>query len=52
MPQLKLNFHDIPIPEMHLWDEFDEHEKDAVIQILVRLLVRATRDNNQEPTND
>jgi hypothetical protein len=30
MPQLNLNFHDIPIPETHLWDEFDTEQKDAV----------------------
>lgn len=52
MPQLILNFHDIPIPETHLWDEFDEDQKHAVIQMLVRLLVKASRDNDQEPTND
>jgi hypothetical protein len=52
MPQLNLNFHDIPIPETHLWDEFDEDQKHAVIQTLVRLLVQATRDNHQEPAND
>jgi hypothetical protein len=52
MPQLNLNFHDIPIPETHLWDEFDVEQKDAVIQILIRLLVKATRENNQELTND
>lgn len=52
MPQLNLNFHDLPIPEAHLWDEFDKNQRQAVIEILVRLLVKATGDNNQEPTND
>jgi hypothetical protein len=52
MPQLKLNFHDLPVPEAHLWGEFDENQRHAVIEILVRLLVKATGDNNQEPTND
>jgi len=52
MPQLNLNFHDIPIPETHLWDEFDTEQKDAVIQMLIRLLVKATRENNQELAND
>ena len=52
MPQLNLNFHDIPIPETHLWDEFDAERKDAVIQMLTRLLVKATHENNQELTND
>jgi hypothetical protein len=52
MPQLNLNFHDIPVPETHLWDEFDEDQKHSVIQTLVRLLVKATRDNNQEANHD
>jgi len=52
MPQLNLNFHDIPVPETHLWDEFDEDRRHAVVQMLVRLLVKATQDSHQEPTND
>jgi hypothetical protein len=52
MPQLNLNFHDIPIPETHLWDDFDEDQRHNVIQTLVRLLVKATRGNNQEAPND
>jgi len=51
MPQLNLNFHDIPIPETHLWDQFDHAQKQVVIEILARLLVKATR-HHQEPTND
>jgi hypothetical protein len=52
MPQLNLNFLDIPTPETHLWDEFDAEQRDAVIRMLIRLLVKATRENNQELTND
>jgi hypothetical protein len=52
MPQLNLNFHDIPIPEMHLWDEFDDEQRRTVIEILSRLLVKASRDQQQEWTND
>jgi hypothetical protein len=51
MPQLNLNFHDIPIPETHLWQQFDDAQKRVVIETLVRLLVKATR-HHQEPTND
>lgn len=47
MPQLNLNFHDIPIPETHLWDEFDAEQKDAVIQMLIRLLVKAIRETTR-----
>jgi hypothetical protein len=52
MPQLNLNFNDIPIPETHLWEQFDEDPKHVVIENLARLLVKATRDSNQEQTND
>jgi hypothetical protein len=52
MPQLNLNFNDIPIPETCLWDEFDDERKRVVIETLARLLVNATQAKNQEPTND
>ena len=44
MPQLNLNFNDIPIPETHLWEQFDDEQKRIVIETLARLLVQATRD--------
>ena len=50
MPQLNLNFNDVPIPETHLWEQFDEDQKRVVIETLVRLLVKATR--RQEQIND
>jgi hypothetical protein len=43
MPQLNLNFHEIAIPETHLWEQFDEEQKRAVLEILSRLLVKATQ---------
>jgi hypothetical protein len=52
MPQLILNFDDIPIPETHLWEQFDDEQQRVVIETLSRLLVKATRDNQQEQTND
>jgi hypothetical protein len=52
MPQLHLNFLDIPIPETHPWEQFDDAQKQVVIEILSRLLVKATQDNQQERTND
>jgi predicted Fe-S protein YdhL (DUF1289 family) len=45
MPQLNLNFHEIPIPETHLWEQFEDGQKRAVLEILSRLLVKATQDN-------
>ena len=44
MPQLNLNFTDIPIPETHLWEQFDDEQKRTVIETLARLLAKAGRD--------
>jgi hypothetical protein len=52
MPQLNLNFIDIPVPETCLWEKFDDKQKRVLIETLVRLLVKATRHQNQEQTND
>jgi hypothetical protein len=52
MPQLNLIFNDFPIPETHLWEQFDHEQKRAVLEILSRLLVQATQDNQREETND
>jgi predicted Fe-S protein YdhL (DUF1289 family) len=52
MPQLNLNFIDIPIPETHLWEQFDDEQKRIVIESLARLLARATQDSNKEQTDD
>ena len=52
MPQLHLNFLEIPVPETCLWEQFDDEQKRAVIETLARLLVQATRNQHQEQTND
>ena len=52
MPQLRLNFTDIPIPETCLWEQFEDQQKRIVIETLARLLVQATRAKHQEQTND
>ena len=52
MSQLNLNFLDIPIPETHLWEQFDDEQKRIVIETLARLLVKAGRNKHQEQTND
>ena len=52
MSQLNLNFTDIPIPETCLWEQFNDEQKRIVIETLARLLVKTTRDQNQEQTND
>lgn len=52
MSQLNLNFTDIPIPETCLWEQFDDEQKRIVVETLARLLVKASRDQNQEQAND
>jgi hypothetical protein len=52
MPQLNLNFTDIPIPETCLWEQLDGEQKRIVIETLARLLVQATRDQHQELTQE
>jgi hypothetical protein len=53
MPQLNLNFTDIPIPETHLWEQLDDQQKRIVIETLARLMTNATcTDQRQEQTND
>ena len=53
MPQLNLNFPDIPIPETCLWEDLDEEHKQLVIETLARLMVNAVRTGKpQEAPND
>jgi predicted Fe-S protein YdhL (DUF1289 family) len=53
MPQLNLNFTDIPIPETCLWEQFEDQQKQMVIETLARLLLKAAQDSDrQEETDD
>jgi len=52
MSQLNFNVLDIPIPETCLWEQLDDEQKRTVVEALARLLVKATRDRNQEQAND
>jgi phenylpyruvate tautomerase PptA (4-oxalocrotonate tautomerase family) len=53
MPQLHLNFTDIPIPETCLWEQLDHQQKRIVVETLARLLLKTTRTvRRQEETND
>jgi len=52
MPQLNLNFTDLPVPETCLWEQFDDEQKRIVIETLARLLAKATRDKQPEQIND
>jgi phenylpyruvate tautomerase PptA (4-oxalocrotonate tautomerase family) len=48
MPQLNLNFIEIPIPETCLWEQFDDEQKRLVIETLTRLLVKLTQAHKEE----
>ena len=53
MPQLNLNFNDIPIPETHLWEQFDDQHRQIVTETLARLLTQAApADKPQEQSHD
>jgi predicted Fe-S protein YdhL (DUF1289 family) len=53
MPQLNLDFIEIPIPETCLWEQFDDEQKRLVIETLTRLLVKLTQTNHhQEQTQE
>jgi hypothetical protein len=53
MPQLNLNFLDIPIPETCLWEELNDEHKQLAIEVLARLMVNAVQnDRAQEVDND
>jgi hypothetical protein len=52
MPQLNLSFIEIPLLETCLWEQFDDTQKRIVLETLVRLLVKATRQQHQEQSND
>jgi hypothetical protein len=53
MPQLHFNFTNIPIAETCLWDQFQDKQRQIVIEILARLLNKAARaDQAEEQTND
>jgi len=51
MPQLTLNFTDIPIPETPVWAQFDDEQKRIVVEILSRLFVKATRHQQEQITD-
>lgn len=53
MRQLNLPFTSIPIPQTQLWEQFDDNHKQAVIELLARLMSQAAKTiPPQEKTND
>ena len=54
MAQLSLNFTDLPTPETHLWEQFNDEQRKLVIETLARLLTKAARAecSKEKKTND
>ncbi len=53
MPQLNLNFIDIPVPETCLWEELNHEQKQLVIEALARLMIKTVpAGHRQEQAND
>jgi hypothetical protein len=53
MAQLNLTFTELPLPEPQLWEQFDPTQKQLLIEILTRLMVKAARTGSpEEPDND
>ena len=53
MSQLNLSFTDLPLPEPQLWEQFNQTQKQTIIETLARLMVKAARNSgSEEPAND
>lgn len=53
MPQLNLNFTELPAPNNLVWERLDQQQKQIVIEALSRLLTKAAQtENSTEPSHD
>jgi hypothetical protein len=54
MPQLNLDFIDIPVPHACLWESLNNEQKQLIIETLARLMINATVSAKEikEPAND
>lgn len=52
MSQLHLSFPDLSLPESRLWEQFDQTQKQILIEMLARLMVQAARATDEEPARD
>jgi len=53
MPQLNLNFTELPVPNTLVWERLDQQQKQIVIEALSRLLTKAAQpENSTEPSHD
>ena len=46
--QRLLNFLNLPIPETQVWEAWEEQQRDLAIEVLARLIAKATRVTKEE----
>jgi hypothetical protein len=54
MPQLNLDFIDIPVPQACLWESLNNEQRQLIIETLARLMLNAATpaSDTEEPAND
>lgn len=53
MPQLNLNFANLPDPLLRVWEKLDPQQKQFIIETLARLLTKSAQPvNPEEPAHD
>jgi hypothetical protein len=53
MPQLNLNFANLPDPLLRVWERLDSQQKQIIIETLARLLTKGTQSvKPKEPSHD
>jgi len=43
-----LNFLDLPIPETQMWETLEEQQRSLALEVLARLIAKATRSTEEE----
>ncbi len=51
MPQLNLNFSNLPDPLLRVWDQLDSQQKQIIVETLARLLAKVTQSDKAEESN-
>jgi hypothetical protein len=46
-----LNFLDLPIPETQVWETLEKQQRNLAIEVLARLIAKATRVTKEEKEN-
>ncbi len=51
MPQLNLNFSNLPDPLLRVWDKLNSQQKQIIVETLARLLAKVTQSDKAEESN-